>query len=94
MKVKEFSKELAEIVGELNAVHPFLDGNGLAIVNEYRENLDILSRYVPLATMINYTSTWGRQTSHHLGDYSALADQSHIDAGYLKLMFDTAILPA
>jgi len=31
MKVKEFSKELAEIVGELNAVHPFLDGNGRAI---------------------------------------------------------------
>ena len=31
MKVQEFSKELAEIVGELNAVHPFLDGNGRAI---------------------------------------------------------------
>lgn len=26
-----FSKKLAEIVGELNAVHPFLDGNGRAI---------------------------------------------------------------
>jgi len=31
MNFKEFSKELAEIVGELNAVHPFLDGNGRAI---------------------------------------------------------------
>jgi len=31
MKPKEFSNELAEIVGDLNAVHPFLDGNGRAI---------------------------------------------------------------
>jgi len=31
MNFKEFSKKLAEIVGELNAVHPFLDGNGRAI---------------------------------------------------------------
>jgi len=31
MGFKMFSKNLAEIVGELNAVHPFLDGNGRAI---------------------------------------------------------------
>jgi len=31
MDFKIFSKNLAEIVGELNAVHPFLDGNGRAI---------------------------------------------------------------
>ena len=31
MTREEFSNELAEIVGELNAVHPFLDGNGRAI---------------------------------------------------------------
>jgi len=31
MNLKTFSTNLAEIVGELNAVHPFLDGNGRAI---------------------------------------------------------------
>ncbi|MFO7911983.1 MAG: Fic family protein [Desulfotignum sp.] len=31
MSIEEFSKELSEIVSELNAVHPFLDGNGRAI---------------------------------------------------------------
>ncbi len=31
MNLKTFSKNLAEVVGELNAVHPFLDGNGRAI---------------------------------------------------------------
>lgn len=31
MNLKIFSINLAEIVGELNAVHPFLDGNGRAI---------------------------------------------------------------
>lgn len=30
-KAKDFASKLAEIVGELNAVHPFLDGNGRAI---------------------------------------------------------------
>lgn len=29
--IKEFTTELTEIVSELNAVHPFLDGNGRAI---------------------------------------------------------------
>jgi len=31
MDFKMFSKNPAEIVGELNAVHPFLDGNGRAV---------------------------------------------------------------
>jgi len=40
MSIVEFSKELSEIVSELNAVHPFLDGNGRAI-HVYAQKISI-----------------------------------------------------
>ena len=38
MKIKKFAEKLAEIVGELNAIHPFLDGNG-RVIRVYAQKL-------------------------------------------------------
>ncbi|BBD10130.1 Fic/DOC family protein [Desulfovibrio ferrophilus] len=44
LKPKDFANQLAHVVGELNAVHPFLDGNG-RVIRVYAQQLSRAAGY-------------------------------------------------
>ncbi len=70
---KAFANKIAEIVGDLNAIHPFLDGNGRIIRVYIKELSDAAGRKLDLEKLKG--SLWNKasQKSFH-GDNNPMAD--------------------
>ncbi|MFW2177968.1 MULTISPECIES: Fic/DOC family protein [unclassified Moraxella] len=77
MEKSTFVKSVAKFIGELNAIHPFVDGNG----RTQRQVLWLIAEYVGFTLHIN--------DSLNKADWYASAEQAHQLARYDK--FETLI---
>ena len=79
LDVKQFSLRGAYYMGEINAIHPFRDGNG-------RTQREFIRQ---LALHNGYSIHWSRITRDQMGDASKLSFQKADNSGLAAVIFST-----
>ena len=78
LKPKEFSEKLSEIISEINAVHPFLDGNG-RFIRVFAEKLSTAAGYELNVSRLQGES-WNKASERSFfGDSKDFGQYSYFD---------------